>query len=324
MKAIRVHQFGGPEVMKLEDVPDPKPSAGQVLVRLRAVGVNPVDTYVRSGGYAVNITFPFIPGSDGAGVVEDTGDGVRRFQRGDRVYIFGTTSGIRMVAYAELAVCAEPQVGPLPINVGFAEGAAIGVPYSTAYRALFQKAQAIPGETVFIHGASGGVGIAATQLAVARGIRVIGTAGTERGCELVKQQGADLILDHHAPDYLEKLTAFTDGRGPDVILEMLANVNLAKDLSVIATYGRIVVIGNRGTIEINPRAAMQRDAVIMGMVGLNAPETDVASSHAALTAGLANGSLKPVINQELPLKDAPKAHELVSQPGASGKIVLIP
>jgi NADPH:quinone reductase len=324
MKAIRAHQFGGPEVMKLEDVPDPKPSAGQVLVRLRAIGVNPVDTYVRSGGYTVNITFPFIPGSDGAGVVEATGDGVKRFQQGDRVYIFGTTSGIRTGAYAELAVCAEPQVGPLPINVGFAEGAAIGVPYSTAYRALFQKARAIPGETVFIHGASGGVGIAATQLAVARGIRVIGTAGTEHGRELVKQQGADLVLDHHAPDYLEKLTAFTDGRGPDVILEMLANVNLAKDLNVIATYGRIVVIGNRGTIEINPRAAMQRDAVIMGMTGANASEPDVASTHAALTAGLANGSLKPVINQELPLKDAPKAHELVAQPGASGKIVLIP
>jgi NADPH2:quinone reductase len=324
MKAIRVHQFGGPEVMKLEDVPDPKPSAGQMLVRLRAIGVNPVDTYVRSGGYAVNITFPFIPGSDGAGVVEATGDGVKRFQRGDRVYIFGTTSGIRTGAYAELAVCAEPQVGPLPINVSFAEGAAIGVPYSTAYRALFQKARAIPGETVFIHGASGGVGIAGTQLAVARGIRVIGTAGTERGRELVKQQGADLVLDHHAPDYLEKLTAFTDGRGPDVILEMLANANLAKDLSVIATYGRIIVIGNRGTIEINPRAAMQRDAVIMGMVGLNTSERDVTSTHAALTAGLANGSLKPVINQELPLKDAPKAHELVTQPGASGKIVLIP
>jgi NADPH:quinone reductase len=310
--------------MKLEDVPEPKPGAGQVLVRLRAIGVNPVDTYIRSGGYTVNITFPFIPGSDGAGVVEAIGDGVKLFRQGDRVYIFGTTSGIRMGAYAELALCAESQVCPLPQGVSLSQGSAVGVPYATAYRALFQKARAVPGETVFIHGASGGVGLAATQLAVARGVRVIGTAGTERGRELVKQQGAQLVLDHHTPDYLEKLTAFTDGRGPDVILEMLANVNLAKDLGVIATYGRIVVIGNRGTIEINPRAAMQRDAVIMGMTGPNTPERDVASAHAALTAGLANGSLKPVINQELPLKDAPKAHELVIQPGANGKIVLIP
>jgi NADPH2:quinone reductase len=324
LKAIRVHQFGGPEVMKFEDVPDPKPSAGQVLVGLYAIGVNPVDTYVRSGGYTVNITFPFTPGSDGAGVVEAVGDGARRFKRGDRVYIFGTTSGIRTGAYAELAVCAESQVCPLPDNVSFAQGAAIGVPYSTAYRALFQKARALPGETVFIHGASGGVGIAATQLAVAHGLRVVGTAGTEHGRELVKQQGVQFVLDHHAPDYLDKLTALTDGGGPDVILEMLANVNLTKDLGVIAIRGRIVVIGNRGTIEINPRAAMQRDAVILGMMMPNAPESDLANIQAALTAGLANGSLKPVINQELPLKDAPKAHKLIMQPGASGKIVLVP
>ena len=310
--------------MKLEEVPDPKRAADQVLVRLRAIGVNPVDTYVRSGGYTVNITFPFIPGSDGAGIIETIGDGVKHFQRGDRVCIFGTTSGIRTGAYAELAVCVESQVCPLPANVSFAQGAAVGVPYSTAYRALFQKARVVPAETVFIHGASGGVGIAATQLAVAHGLRVVGTAGTERGRKLVKQQGAQLVLDHHAPDYLEKLTALTDGRGPDVILEMLANVNLARDLGVIAMQGRIVVIGNRGTIEINPRAVMQRDATIMGMMGPNAPERDVASIHAALTAGLANGSLKPVINQELPLKDAPKAHELVMQPGASGKVVLVP
>jgi NADPH2:quinone reductase len=177
---------------------------------------------------------------------------------------------------------------------------------------------------VLIHGASGGVGIAATQLAVAHGLRVVGTAGTDRGRELVKQQGAQYVLDHHAPDYLEKLAGFADGRGPDVILEMLANVNLAKDLSVIAPSGRIVVIGNRGSIEINPRAAMQREVTILGMMMPNAPERDVASIHAALTAGLANGTLKPVINQELPLNDAPKAHELVMQPGASGKIILVP
>jgi len=309
--------------MKLEDVPDPKPSAGQVLVRLHAVGVNPVDTYVRSGGYTVNITFPFIPGSDAAGVVEAI-DGVKRFKRGDRVYIYGTTSGVRTGAYAELALCAESQVCPLPPNISFPQGAAIGVPYATAYRALFQKAHGLPGETVFIHGASGSVGLAATQLAVAHGLRVIGTAGTETGLALVKQQGAHLVLDHHTADYLDKLTAFTDGRGPDVILEMLANVNLAKDLGTIALRGRIVVIGNRGTIEINPRAAMQREATILGMLMPNATERDLASIHAALTAGLANGSLNPVIKQELPLKDAAKAHELVLQPGAAGKIVLLP
>jgi NADPH2:quinone reductase len=324
MKAIRVHQFGGPEVMKLEEVPDPKPGSGQVLVRLHAVGVNPVDSYVRAGTYTISATLPFTPGSDGAGVVEAVGDGVKQWKRGDRVYIFGTADGIRTGAYAQLAVCTASQVHSLADNATFTQGAAIGVPYCTAYRALFQKARALPGETVFIHGASGGVGIAAVQLAVARGLRVIGTASSGRGQELVKQQGAQHVLDHHAPDYLEKLTTLTNGRGPDVILEMLANVNLAKDLAVLGPRGRVVIIGNRGSIEFNPRAAMQRDATILGMMMPNASDSDLASIHAALVAGLANGSLKPVINQELPLKDAPRAHELVMQPGAYGKIVLIP
>jgi len=324
MKAIRVHQFGGPEVMKWEDVPDPKPAAGQVLVRLRAVGVNPVDTYIRAGSYTALATLPYIPGSDGAGIIEAVGDGVKGFRRDDLVYIYATTSGNRAGAYAELAVCTPSQIRPLPQKASFTQGAAIGVPYGTAYRALFQKAQAVAGETVFIHGASGGVGIAAVQLAIARGLRVIGTAGTERGRALVTEQGAHHVLDHHAPDYLEKVTALTNGRGPDVILEMLANVNLAKDLTVVAPRGRIVIIGNRGSIEINPRAIMQRDAVVTGMMLLNVPEKDVAGIHVELAAGLANGSLKPVINQQLPLKDAPRAHELIMQPGAYGKIVLIP
>jgi NADPH2:quinone reductase len=324
MKAIRVHQFGGPEVMKLEDVPDPKPGPGQVLVRLHAAGVNPVDAYVRAGTYTISATLPFTPGSDGAGVVEAVGDGVKQWKNGDRVYIFGTVDGIRAGAYAQLAVCDTSQIHHLSDNATFAQGAAIGVPYCTAYRALFQKARTIPGETVFIHGASGGVGIAAVQLAVARGLRVIGTASSGRGQELVKQQGAQHVLDHRSPDYLAKLTDLTEGRGPEVILEMLANVNLAKDLTVLAPHGRIVIIGNRGSIEINPRAAMQRDATILGMMMPNASEQEIASIHAALVAGLANGSLKPVINQELPLKDAPRAHDLIMQPGAYGKIVLIP
>jgi NADPH2:quinone reductase len=324
MQAIRVHQFGGPEVMKLEDVPDPKPGPGQVLVRLHAVGVNPVDAYVRAGTYTSKATLPFTPGSDGAGIIEAVGDGVKKRRRGDRVYIFSTVDGVREGAYAQLARCTESQVHSLSDNATFPQGAAIGVPYSTAYRALFQKAQAVPGETVFIHGASGGVGIAAVQLAVTRGLRVIGTASSGRGQELVKQQGAQHVLDHHSTDYLEKLTALTDGRGPEVIIEMLANVNLVKDLGVLAPHGRVVIIGNRGSIDFNPRAAMQRDATILSMMMPNASESELASIHAALVAGLANGSLKPVINQELPLKDASRAHELLMQPGAYGKIVLIP
>jgi NADPH:quinone reductase len=257
MKAIRVHQFGGPEVLKLEEAPDPRPSPGQVVVAVRAAGVNPVDTYVRSGIYGPK-EFPYTPGSDGAGVVEAVGAGVTRVKAGDRVYLAGSVSG----TYAQKALSNEPSVQPLPDNVSFQQGAAVYVPYGTAYQALINRARAEAGETVLVHGASGGVGVAATQIASARGMTVIGTAGTERGRQLVLEQGARHALDHGAPNYLQRLMDLTRGRGVDVILEMLANVNLAKDLTVLARGGRVVVVGNRGSIEINPREAMKRDAAI--------------------------------------------------------------
>jgi NADPH2:quinone reductase len=217
----------------------------------------------------------------------------------------------------------------LPERASFAQGAAVYVPYATAYRALFQRGQAGPGEVVFIHGASGGVGVAAVQLACAAGLKVIGTAGTEQGRRLVTEQGAHHVLDHRAPGYLEQVSKLTNGRGADVILEMLANVNLGRDLDVVAPGGRIVVIGNRGpnnqgTVEINPRAAMNRDASIMGMTLVNVSPPDMARIHAALGAGLGNGTLRPVIGQEFPLADAAKAHHAVIEASAYGKIVLIP
>lgn len=317
MKAIRVHEFGGPEVMRLEEVPDPQPGAKQVLVRVHAVGVNPVDTYIRSGAYGQR-PLPYTPGVDAAGVVEVVGGEVERVKVGDRVYV--GASG----AYAERVLCDEREVHALPEHVTYAQGAAVGVPYATAYRALFQRARAVPGESILVHGASGGVGTAAVQIARAAGMTVIGTGGTEQGRQLVLEQGAHHVLDHRAPDYLEQLRDLTGGRGVDVILEMLANVNLAKDLGVLAQGGRVVVIGNRGTIEINPRDAMSRDASILGMVLFNASTDNLASIHAALVAGLENRTLRPVIGQEMPLGDAPRAHHAVLEAGSYGKIVLLP
>src|SRR5437870_3041880 len=229
MKAIRVSEFGGPEVLKLQDVPDPKPDSGQVLVRVKAAGVNPADTYIRSGTYARKPNLPYTPGMDAAGVVEAVGPNVKRFKAGDRVYTSGSITG----AYAELTVCEESRVHPLPSKVSFAQGAALGVPYGTAYRALFQRGHAKAGETLLVHGASGGVGIACVQFARAFGMTVIGTAGTEKGLALVTAQGAHHVADHRTPDYEKKITAFTDVRGVDLITEMLANVNLAKDLSLL-------------------------------------------------------------------------------------------
>jgi NADPH:quinone reductase len=320
MKAIRIHEFGGPDVLKLEDVPEPKPAAGQLLVRVRAAGVNPVDTYIRSGVHAVKPALPYTPGLDAAGEVEAVGEGVTRFSAGRRVYTAGSLTG----TYAEFALCEESQCHALPERVTFAQGAGVYTPYATAYRALFQRAKAQPGETVFVHGASGGVGTAAVQLARAAGLRVAGTAGTEEGRRLVSEQGAHEVLDHRAPDYLERLNEWTGGRGADVILEMLANVNLDKDLGVLALGGRVVVVGSRGTVEINPRQAMTRDASILGMTLFNISPRELQGIHAALGAGLEAGTLSPVVGRELPLAEGPRAHEEVLKPGAYGKIVLIP
>lgn len=320
MKAIVVHEFGNPEVMRLEEVEDPKPGIGEVVIKIHAVGVNPVDTYIRSGLYPVGPRLPYTPGMDGAGIVESVGEGVKLLKAGDRVYIAGTISG----SYAEKALCRESQVHPLPENISFPQGAALGVPYGTAYRALFQRARAIPGEVVLVHGASGGVGVAAVQIARAAGLRVIGTGGTERGRQLIMEQGAHYVFDHHAPDHMERILKSTGGRGVDVILEILANVNLGRDPGILAQGGRIVVIGSRGTVEIDPRDAMRRDAAILGMVLMNAPECDLYSIHAALGAGLENGALRPVIGREFRLEEASRSHREIMETSAYGKIVLVP
>lgn len=318
MKAIRVHEFGAPGVMRLEDVPDLKSGPGEAAIRIHAAGVNPVDTYIRSGAYGIKPELPYTPGADGAGEVISVGPGVTWVKPGDRVYVAGATG-----TYAEQVLCKEPQVHHLPDNISFAQGAAMGVPYGTAYRAIFQLANARPGETVLVHGASGGVGLAAVQLGHARGVKIIGTAGTDKGLALVRQNGAQHVLDHTKPDYLDELMRLTGGRGVDVILEMLANKNLGKDLTVLAVKGRVIVIGSRGPVEINPRDAMGRDATIQAMTLFNVTPPDMHSIHAALVAGLENGTLRPVIGQEIPLAEASRAHEAVMQSGAYGKIVLV-
>jgi NADPH2:quinone reductase len=203
-----------------------------------------------------------------------------------------------------------------------AAGAAVGVPYVTAYRALFQKAGLRAGERVLVHGASGGVGTAALQMARAHGAVVIGTAGTEAGQELVRSEGAHAAFDHGSSDYLERIARFAGG--VDVILEMLANVNLEHDLQLLAPRGRIVIVGNRGTLEFNPRSTMAKEATVMGTMLWNATPAEDASAHAALVAGLESGVLRPVVGRQLPLDQAARAHEDVLARGAHGKIVLVP
>jgi NADPH2:quinone reductase len=320
MKAIRVHEFGGPEVMKLEEVADLQAGPGLVVVRVHAAGVNPVESYVRTGTYATKPDLPYTPGGDGAGVVASVGAGVSSVKPGDRVYTGASLSG----TYAEQTLCTEAQVHPLPANVSFEQGAAMGIAYGTAYRGVFQRGQGKPGEIVLVHGASGGVGTAAVQLARAAGMVVVGTAGSDAGLALVKEQGAHYAVNHSAEGYLDELMKLTGGRGFDLILEMLANKNLANDLGLLAKKSRVVVIGSRGPIEINPRDTMSREADIRGLTLFSSSEQEFREMHAALIAGLENGALRPVIGQKIPLAEAPRAHQEVMKPsGALGKIVLV-
>ncbi|KAJ7383294.1 hypothetical protein OS493_029259 [Desmophyllum pertusum] len=292
MRGIRVLSFGGPEVLKLvSDAPVLSVSSGQVLVQIKAAGVNPVDTYIRSGTYARKPALPYTPGSDGAGVVHSVGEGVKQVKEGDRVYICGSLTG----TYAEFALCNASSVHSMPDNVSFSQGAAIYVPYFTAYRALFQRLHAKAGETVLVHGASGGVGLAAVQLAKAYGMKVLGTAGTAEGEKVVKQAGASQVFNHRHDGYIQNILDATGGHGADVIVEMLANVSLTKDLQLVANKGRIGVVGNRGTIEINPRDTMAKESSIVGVMLGQASEGERQEMISAITAGLQAGFLSPIV-----------------------------
>lgn len=320
MKAIVVSQYGAPDVLKLQEVADPLPQRGQVVVKIHATGINPVETYKRAGTPPYNSgPMPYTPGSDGAGEIIALGEGVENWKVGDRVYIYSFNGA---GTYAEMCLCDQSQVFALPGGLSFQQGAAIGVPYATAHRALFGKASAQAGEWVFIHGATGGVGVAAIQLAKRAGMQVGGSAGSAAGEAFLESLGLKYTTNHNAPDYLSDVLGMTCGRGCDIILEMLANQNLNTDPQVLAPFGRIVIIGNRGEATVNARDWMSRDASIFGMVLPNASAAQLQEIHADLGMGLADGSLRPVIAQSFAPEQAPQAHEAVMQSGARGKIVL--
>lgn len=324
MQAIVVRQFGGPAVLRLEEAPELRPGPGEVRVRIRAAGVNPYDTYMRSGGYAVKPPLPYTPGADAAGEVDEVGSGVTGLAVGDRVYIGGTVTADAYGAYAAMALCRPDQVHPMPSHLDFAQAAGINVAWVTAWHALFVRGQARAGDTLLVHGASGGVGQALVQLGRAAGLTVIGSAGSEEGMAFVVAQGAHHAVNHADAGHLDQVTALSGGRGPDVIIEMLANVNLDHDLGIVARGGRVVVIGSRGRIEIDPRRIMTADAIVTGMIFWNLSGDDLARAHRALFAQFDSGACAPMTGVSLPLADAARAHELVMLPGARGKIVLIP
>lgn len=319
MKAIVVKEYGDESVLKLEEVKRPVPSMGQVLVEIKAAGVNPVDTYIRAGNHISAPQVPFTPGKDAAGVVEKTGAGVTKIARGDRVYLAGSITG----AYAEFALCTEEQVWKLPVNASFEQGAGLFVPYATAYRALFGKAVLKKGEKVFIHGASGAVGIAAIQWAKNAGAEVFGTAGSDAGLDLIGRVGAEHVFDHRKTGYLKDVAEASEG-GVDVIIEMLANINLVNDFAALAKFGRIIIVGSRGSLDFDPRLTITKEATIKGLSLFNGSKEEFEEIHEKIFEGISEGFLSPVIGKSFPLADAPHAHREIIQSKAFGKIVLLP
>jgi NADPH2:quinone reductase len=317
MKAILIHEFGGPEVLKYEDAADPTAKHGEVLVRVRAAGVNPADTYARTGTYAVKPTLPYIPGSELAGEIAE---GPRR---GERIFALGTAGPRLTGACAELAVVKNEDAYRLPDHLSFAQGAAIPIAFGTAWRALFDRGRVQAGQNVLIHGASGGVGTAAVQLASAHGATVIGTASTPEGQKVVRECGAAHVFNHRDANYRDEIKAATDQKGVDLIIEMLANVNLDHDLDLLALGGTIVIIGSRGRIEIDPRKTMGKETNIAGVTLWGGGDAPIRRALAGIVALLARKALTPVVGSEVPLREAARAHKEVMENGSAGKIVLI-
>ncbi|KAK4019592.1 quinone oxidoreductase isoform X1 [Daphnia magna] len=320
MKAVRVHTFGGPEVLKVEtDVPIPVHTESQVLIRVGSAGVNPVDTYIRMGLFAQLPTLPYIPGRDGAGTIEKIGSEVDNLKVGDRVFFSGASG-----SYAEYVACESRSVFHLADRLSFAQGAALGVPYFTAYRAIFIKGKAKAGDRLLVHGASGAVGLAACQIAKAHGMTVVGTAGSPQGMELVKNNGAHLVFNHREKGYLEQAAEAVGGDGFDVIIENASDINLGPDLTVIGPGARVVIVGNRGNVEISPRFLMTEEASIVGCALFRSTPEEWRQTAASVVAGVEMGFLTPFIDKEYPMETVQEAHAhvLSHEGGSRGKLVL--
>ncbi|HEV8714991.1 MAG TPA: zinc-binding dehydrogenase [Candidatus Binatia bacterium] len=321
MKAMRAHQFGGPEQLRFEDAPDPQAQAGQVQIRVRAAGINPADL-VRLSGRLQPLTLPYIPGTDVCGEVDAVGAGVTHVKKGDRVFGRAVTGG-----YAEKTCLAASEAIPLPANLSFAEGAAIPIPFYTAYHALHHKAALKPSETVLISAGGGGVGVAAIQLAKLAGARVITTVGSAEKAARTRELGADVALNYKEQDFAAEVQKLTDGKGVDVIIENVAADNLAKDLPILARDGRIILIGT-GTGKgpdghFAVMYALMKDANLLGMSLVNAGPV-IPEMATTLSSLFAAGKLKAIVSKTYPLPEAQQALADLVAGRVFGKLALTP
>jgi len=324
MKAVRIHEYGGPGALVYEDVETPSPGPGQVLVRVHAAAVNAVDAAVRSNAFPTPRQPPKILGSDGAGVVEAVGANVQEPAPGQEVFFTGLGVGSEGT-YAEYALIAPVQAVRKPTGLSFEEAAALGVAFTTAWYGLVRRAGLQAGETVLVQGAAGGVGSAAVQLAHARGARVLAVVGGDDDARLVRELGADETVDRHQSDVVAEVRRLTDDKGVDVILELVVSANLAADLDMIVRGGRIACIGGgpSPTAELPTGKAIGVDAALLFGNSGNAGRAGTAETLTEIARLVEAGALRPVIGQVLPLSRAREAHELLAGHHV-GKIVLVP
>ena len=322
MKAVTFDRVGGPEVLAYGEAPDPELRPGKVLIKNRAIGINFADTLFRQGQYLMQPKFPDVPGLEAAGVVEAVGDGVDGVRPGDRVAAIGTRT------YAEYALVPAGQIIPLPESVGFEDGAAFPIQVLTAYHMLFTSHRLTEGQSVVVHSAAGGVGLAAVQLAKAAGARVIGTVSTEEKAALAKEYGADEVVNYATHDFAEETLKLTDGKGVDLILDAVGKPTLEKGLKCLAPFGHLVVYGRAGGVPdpLNVFGLFQKSIKVSGFVlyTVSAMPDMHRKGIEASFARMAEGKLKLLIGRTFPLADAAEAHRHMESRQSVGKLVLLP
>ena len=324
MKAVRVTQFGLEHPMAMEEVEEPKPGPGEMLVRIAAAGVNPLEVAIRSGDHprAGAMTLPYTCGTDVAGEVESVGEGVEAFAPGDRVWGRASTG-----AYAEKGLLPAGSTSKLPDSMSSAEGAALPIPLLTAWNALVVKGKAAPGDCVLVQGGAGGVGYLAIQLARTLGCRVFTTVSSGEKGDFCLAGGAEAAINYREEDVPERVMELTSGRGVDVVVENIGCDNLPSDLKLNAVNGRIVIVGT-GTgkgpdVTIPLPAAMGRDARILALSSGNLNPL-VPGILRRLAPLLESGAIKPHIGLELPMEQANESHEVLLSGKFLGKINLAP
>jgi NADPH:quinone reductase-like Zn-dependent oxidoreductase len=307
MKAIVVHEYGGPEVLKYEDAPRPEPKDNEILVRVIAAGVNPVDPLIRSSDkYAkfFNTTLPLVPGYDIAGVVEKTGAKIDKFRKGDAVYAYVDLK--KAGGYAEYAVATEKEAAPKPKSLSYAEAAGVPVVALTAWQGLVEAAKLSAGQSVLIHGGSGGVGSFAIQFAKLRGARVFATAST-RNQDLLKELGADVAIDYTKQKFEDVV------KDVDVVLESVGGDTLTRSYGVIKKGGIIVsLVGPPNQAELDKH----------GIRGASLGAEPNSEELAEIGKLIDEKKIKVTVSQTFPLAEAAKAQEQVATGHTRGKIVL--